>query len=373
LVSDAAFNAFVESAFRTAVVLLALSVVLMLLSLRLRRGNAVTRLRRAHAAATWRAIFARSIEADGQEVPPLAAADEFAVLRLWNDFNERRRGEETVSPVRRARLAAAALRARLDVVAIRYVEHGDAPEKILGATTLGHLGDRRAAPLLRALARDRDGDVSIAAARALLKIDPRSSGEFIASVRDRLDWSPTRVERVLREAAEVLAPEFPSAVRFAKGAARIRLLRYAPILGPEATRAAVSDVLAQETEPETIAAALRGARSCLEPGDLPALEAYARHPVAGVRVQAINAIGRIATPAARELLVESLRDADAWVRLRAAQGLVAAGAASEPEAALALAGGDRYGREMLAYALEGAATIDAPPALPPYRRRQGES
>jgi HEAT repeat protein len=117
------------------------------------------------------------------------------------------------------------------------------------------------------------------------------------------------------------------------------------------------DSLAEE-DPELRAAALRAFARL---GHVPAAARAAvvvacGDPVAFVRVQAARAVALVDTPATRDALLAGLGDRSWWVRLAAAQALLARGAQGAALLRLAAAAHpDRYGRDMARQVLADAA------------------
>jgi HEAT repeat protein len=350
-VSAGDFERLVAVAFWTSIVLLACAACLMAYTLVLHRRNVTLREHRDDVVDTWRAIFVGSLKGEVRVPPRLSDADGFIVLATWNAVNES--PGDAVMPGGLRLLDAAARGAGLDVLALGYVEHGDVAERIVGATALGYLRDARATDRLRTLADDQDGDVSFAAAASLLKIDPSSAKAFVARLSRRPDWVPTRVERAATEAAAIVGAALPDAIAQADGEERIQLLRYAGMLGVGIARAAVAAPLHGEADAETIAAALRTLRGIVEVSDVPLLRRYAEHPFSAVRVQAVNALGRLRGPEVKELLLTRLHDSNAWVRQRAAEALAAT--VEDQRSLLDRVGSDKFAYQSLRHALEDAA------------------
>ncbi|HTJ28187.1 MAG TPA: HEAT repeat domain-containing protein [Candidatus Limnocylindria bacterium] len=250
-------------------------------------------------------------------------------------------------------LEGVARRAGLDLIALSYVYRGDAAEHIAGATALGYMHDDRAIDRLRTLADDEDGEVSLAASGAVLRIDPASAGAFVARMGRRSDWFPTRVERVVSDAAATIGAQLPGAIVAADAEERVRLLRYAGLAGVNVARAAIEASLHAEADAETIAAALRTLRDIVEMSDLPLLRRYVDHPSSAVRVQAVNALSKLEKPDVRELLLVGLRDRNGWVRQRAAEALATRN--EDRRALLESVGSDKFAYQSLRHAFEDAA------------------
>ena len=348
--SSSSFDLLIAITFWLSIALFACGVALMLFTLLLRRRNTEKRRRREDVLKAWHDIFTAAAEGEVRPALPLAASDALAVIGMWNDVRSSLRDGER----RDARaLEDVARRAGLDKVALSYLERGDAAEKIAAATTLGYLRDQRVLDRLDVLAAHGDGDVSFAAARAMLSIEPATAGIFLANLSLRRDWVPTRVEPVLTRFAEIVGPEFLFALEQADEEARVRLLGYAATLAPVIARKAALGSLHHDAGTETIAAALRALRPVVEPGDLPLLRTFVEHESPAVRVQVANALGALRGTEADELLQILLRDGNPWVRQRAAEALAAG--SGDPAAFLERASSDRFAHQSLTFALEGSA------------------
>jgi HEAT repeat protein len=350
-VSSRTFDLLIAITSWLSIAFLACSVGLMLFALALRRRNAGRRVHRDDVLKAWHELFVASVNGELRAAFPLAATDTLAVIGIWNGVKASR-GDGGGSREARA-LDDVARSAGFDKIARTYVERGDAAEKIAGATTLGYLRDARAVDRLHILGADHDGDVSFAAARALLRIDPSTAGIFLANLSRRRDWVPTRVEPVLTAAADIVGPEFLPALARADEEARVRLLGYAATLGPGIARPAALECLRGDAATETIAAALRTLRTAVEPGDLLLLCTYVEHAAPAVRVQAVNALASLEEAEVDELLLLRLRDRNPWVRQRAAEALAAR--TGDRPGLLERARSDRFAHQSLTYAFEGSA------------------
>jgi hypothetical protein len=317
----------------------------------LHRRNVRLREHREDVVETWRALFRRALEGEIAVPPPLPNSDAFAVLAAWNAISES--PGSAVAPGGMRLLDAIARSAGFDVVALGYVSRGDAAEHIVGATALGHLHEARALERLCPLADHADGEVSFAASAALLRIDPANAADFVARLGRRADWAPTRVERTVTRAAAIIGAELPRAIAASDGEARVRLLRYAGLLGVDVARVAIETPLRAEDDAETVAAALRTLRGIVENTDLPVLRRCAEHPSAAVRVQAVNALGKLVGIEVRDLLLARLHDPNGWVRQRAAEAL--AMRSEDRRALLEHVASDKYAYQSLRHAFEGAA------------------
>jgi hypothetical protein len=313
------FNAFVDGAYWLAVALIGASVGMMLVVLLLHRRNARYRQTVDSLATIWKIALEHTVRGEPCDVPVREKRTAVDMLRTWCDISEA--GPPDGSGLPEAWFVAAR-RAKLHTLARDFVEFGDAPERVVGARALGVLKESSARVPLAILAKDPDGDVSFAAATALVRIDPSSASVFVAGVRDDANWNAPQVEQIVRENAQLFGPEFVSAARIADDAGLRRLLEFVPLLHRDVVRTLAIEALARpQGDIENAPAALRALRRFVEPSDIALLERLAADPVAAVRVQAVNALGDVDHAQARALLVAHLDDPDSWVRRRAKEAL----------------------------------------------------
>jgi HEAT repeat protein len=309
------FNAFVDGAYWFAVALIGASVGLMLVVLLLHRRNARYRRTVDSLLSIWKNALEQAVRGEACDVPVREKRTAVDMLRTWCDVSE--------TPGERPEAwFAAARRAKLHTLAREFVEYGDAPERVVGSRALGFLKEPSALLPLAILSDDPDGDVSFAAASALVRIDPTRAAVFVAGVRDRSNWNAPQVEQIVRENANTFGPAFVSAAQDADDDGLRRLLEFAPLLQREVVRALAMNALERPPgDSENAPAALRALRGYIEPADVSLLQRLAEDPVPAVRVQAVNALGEVDHPQAKALLVARLDDADAWVRRRAKEAL----------------------------------------------------
>lgn len=272
--------------------------------------------------AAWQPVIARCAVELPEATPALAPRDGYLFLRLWNRAHESLQGEA------KERLNALARRVRADRLAIAFLRSRNTRRTLIAIMTLGNLRAPRARPLMAALLSHGSPVLSLLAAHALVRIDPRGSLEaLLQSAARRADWPASKIISMLREAepeqvsrALGLAIEL-ELIRTTANAGLARLLKLAPTAHAEVLRRAVCRVLAGATSPaEAIAAALAALR---HPEDAALARRFASHPEWLVRLEAASALGRLGTPADEARLAELLGDTNWWVRRRAAQALVA--------------------------------------------------
>ncbi|HSD18991.1 MAG TPA: HEAT repeat domain-containing protein [Anaeromyxobacter sp.] len=338
----------VRVAWATGLLCVAVSAALVLQVLRMRRRLA-RRKRRAEAViATWRPLLFEVVAGGSPRLPPLASAEEDAFLLLWLQLLDAIRGAP------RANLAAVGETVGAHALAHRRIRGTDAVGRILALRTLGYLrrpDDR--AEVLRWL-DDPRAYVSLAAARALVHLDPDGSADdILPRLATRTDWPIPLFASVLEETSRSrLSARFRALCGELPAPILVRVLPLASLVDAPIVDEILSWLLDPERDPEVLAAALRHVRG---PALLPAVRRTAVHERWSVRVQAAAALGRVGEPADGELLLQMTRDPEWWVRYRAAQAL-AAGPFAAPEEIVARAAHlrDRFARDMVRQVLAEA-------------------
>jgi hypothetical protein len=348
--------------FAGVVVLLAVAVVVV------ERRNARWTRRRAGLEARWRAFLLGEVP-DAPPVP-VTDRDRTAVLLLFNELSQEPAGPAPV-PGRDA-VTAAGRRAGLDHVAAALLD-GDDVDKVVAFQGLARLGGDAAAETARAYLDHPETELSRAAARYLLLVDPDALGPVLDRIRQRPDWGPTRVAAMLAEIdpdalGEGLASAIDRSVAAGDAGGTIRLLGFLSCGSPVAARGACCRVLDSAAgDSEVLAAALRGLAEVAQPGDAAVARPHARDTRAHVRLAAIRVLRAVGAREDSALLGSMVTDPDFWVRRRSAEALVALGAVGAgppPTGELAVVD-DAYARDALVEAMAGArfTGLDGRPAL----------
>lgn len=332
----------------SALAVTALSVVLLiaigLLRLRLMRHE-----RRTSAILNrWRPLLALAAAGDLSKAPPISDAEGELLLPLWNQLRESVRGESE------AMLDAFARSIGLDRTARTLLAAGRTRARLLAINTLGHIGSSETAVELERYCRDDDAIVSLAAVRALLRLDStRALPMLVPLMLDRPDWSVARLLPMLRAAdAARLELELTNALANVRGARLERLLLIAAVLPPERTSQWARTALEKSENDAQIAAALR---LVSDPRDAALVRQFVQHPAWQVRVRAVTALERVASAADLPRLVMALADPEWWVRLRAAGALARLPFLDDEHLArLCDSVSDRFARDALAQAIAEA-------------------
>jgi HEAT repeat protein len=212
---------------------------------------------------------------------------------------------------------------RLDIAgtARRLLRRRALHDRLIGVIALGHAGDLAAWGTLLAEAESRNLPLSLAAARALVRLDPeRAAVDLMPLIQSRDDWPRTRLWPLLQEVGpEALTGPLLAAIRRAPPQGQARLARFLPLADEVESQALVRELL--DAGDDALIASCLGVVD--NPTELPAIRRLAAHPRWHIRMLAAKALGRLGEPEDEALLVTMLGDRDWWVRYRAAQALVA--------------------------------------------------
>ena len=345
---------------------LVLTLVLLAQVLSLRRRSSRRADNQAATLGRWRPVLLRA--AMGDKVLPLVLPvhEREALLLLWNQLQDGLRGHAHQG------LNSLGTQIGLHELALRFAARRSGGLRLLGLRTLGHLGDVRDWPRLDALLGDPRSVISLAAARALLRIDarraaPRVLDEFLG----RSDWPAPRLATLLREAGpELIGAALAQRLLGAPPFQQVRLLPLARVTEAPGSGSVIEALLASATEPAVLSATLQQIQG---PASLGRVRELCGHADWQVRSYAALALGRQGVAVDRKRLVAMMSDREWWVRYRAAQALLALpGVDAVAIEALRAALTDRYARDMLAQVLaerelacgDGAAVrLPATPAL----------
>jgi HEAT repeat protein len=268
--------------------------------------------------AQWRPVLSRSMIEEVDPLPPLAGRDHYLYLELWMVFQESITGEA------RERLNRLALRLGMEQAAIRLSQAVRLRPRLIAITALGHIQPPQAWGLLCGLLGHHNPAVSLAAARALVRIDTsRALPLVVPLIKTRHDWSLVKVVQVLGGAeAEHAAFQLAQVALTARSDEAAKLIRVIEsIRGQTALPLIRSLVDARPDDTAIVPAALRLFGQCKNPQDLPRLRHYVRHAHWCIRLHAATALGKMGTMEDESRLIAMLGDEHWWVRYRAAEGL----------------------------------------------------
>jgi HEAT repeat protein len=334
-----------DPALRAALVVGAAALLLTLaLIVRVATMRLLTRRREQRAqdvADRWRPLLLRQALGDTVALPALAPHQRLPLLLLWNHLADSLRGPS------HDRLRDVLGELALLQPARHWLERGSAEQQLLALLTLGHLGRNQDWERVLQLLADPRPYLSLAAARALLQIDPARAAEpVVAAIVAHPDWPLARVAVLLRDAdAARVFEQIQQRLQAAEPALQLRLIRLLVSVDPVRASTALEPLLEGDERHERLSLCLQHVQT---PGTLPRVRALAQHPVWWVRLQAAGALGRLGMPQDRPQLLALLSDPQWWVRYRAAGALASLpGSSAEMLARLRDSLEDRYARDVL--------------------------
>jgi len=255
---------------------------------------------------------------------------------------------ESVRDEPKERLNTLARNCDMDAAALILARSGNARERLMGLSTLGNLRDDTTWSELVEMAEGRDAAFSLAAARALMRIDARRAIRLLMPlIAAHEDWSLSFIAVMLKEAgADVVSEPLASAALAAAPTYAPRLVRLLETAHAHVCILTVRRILRSTNDTDTIIAALRVWN---DPEDLETAREFLRDDRWQVRVQAVQALGRTGTEEDEQLLLGALADTEWWVRYRAAQSLATLPSVSSEKLARFREGQhSEYARDILA-------------------------
>ncbi len=340
MVSATASNWFLVPVLWSAASIFALALAMMGYALVLRARAVARRRRNRRLIDAWSERFSGT----PPSTPiPLRRREVAIVLNLWDEFVRLHVGE-----AREAALQKIAGAQGFEALAIRLAHHRGPGSRLIAMTALGTMRSRAALPLAERLIDDGYGQVSLAAWRAIVMIDPRRMGAFADAIAGHADWQARSVQQVLLEfGAATISRPLARAVERAPNERVLRVVRYLIFADPRVARVALRGILANRSDPEVVAAGLRALAPLATSRERDLVRPFLRSDVAFVRIAAIGALAPIAVVDDRPALLGLLADENAWVRYRAAQAVVGCFPGWDPRMEV----GDDYGRDALAQVL----------------------
>ncbi|HEX5110896.1 MAG TPA: HEAT repeat domain-containing protein [Vicinamibacterales bacterium] len=297
-----------------AVGLLYVAVVANLFLVRFRNSAHVRH--REQLEGVWLPLLADGQEQIPTDLPPLRRRDLVPFLVLWNQLQESFVGEA------KSHLNTVARRLGIDRTAHQLLQGHSLSRRLLAVSTLGHLGERSVWNDLVRMTGDADGLLSLAAARALTRIDaPAAMPVILPLVAQRRDWSRNYVLGMLSElGADVVSRPLTEAAMRVPIEQADRLLQYFSVAHVSDAVPVVRSIITRTKNVECLAACLR---VFADVDDLDTVREYLYHPSWQVRVQAVNVLARLGSARDFAALALLLTDAEWWVRYRTARAMCA--------------------------------------------------
>ena len=292
------------------------SAVVLLVSIAALRGRRRWRTRHLmRREGQWRAALHEATEDPAAaRLPPIARIDLPDFTILWNHFQESLKGPATLN------LAQLLHAHGIDDRLLAMLGRRSLRLRLIAITALGHLREERAWSRLEAMAREPGAVTSFAAARALLRIEPRRALEVLGpSIVQREDWPLSRLGSILQELGPgVVTPALVNMLVMRPRRGLDRVVKLARFGHRHRIATIVRGWLSSSQDPEVIAAALDYVEDA---ADLPWARGAARHEEWRVRMAAARALGRVGGRRELAVLLDLLRDPVWWVRYHAAHGL----------------------------------------------------
>jgi HEAT repeat protein len=274
------------------------------------------RQRRMHSIESgWRSALSQAAEdPQGASLPRIGMRDLPHFLESWN------RMLESADATSAERLGTLLSLHGIDARALAMLQKRSTRLRLAAITAAGHLREVRAWDSLELLAQHPGPVTSFAAARALLRIDPRRALDVLShQIPARGDWPLARLASVF----ETLGPNVVTNPLVTMLLRRPRpgldrVVKLARFGQPERISSIVRGWLGSSTDPDVLMAAL----ACIEDrSDLPWAIGAAEHQEWRVRMAAARAIGKVGNREELPVMLQLLRDPVWWVRYHAAHGL----------------------------------------------------
>ena len=264
----------------------------------------------------WRnALSQAADDPRGAALPTIGTWDLPHFLEAWNRMLESA-DEQTAE-----RLGTLLGLHGIDERALRMLRKRSPRLRLAAITAAGHLREPRAWDELERLTQRAGPIVSFAAARALLRIDPRRALDVLShSIPARDDWPLARLASVFESLGPTVVtnPLITMLLRRPRPGLD-RVVKLARFGQPEKISSIVRGWLGSSTDPDVLMAAL----ACIEDrADMPWALGAAEHPEWRVRMAAARALGKVGNREELPALLQLLRDPVWWVRYHAAHGLI---------------------------------------------------
>lgn len=329
-----------------ALVALALALLLLAWIFAVRLWSRRRAQRIARHEETWRRAMHEALERPvAEKLPPIADGDLPDFLMLWNRLRESQRGAAADNMGQLLRDNG------LDRRTLALLRGGSVRSRLIAMSTLGFLGTEEAWPALEAIAGTSGAMLSFAAARALLRIEPRRALDALTpSIVQRNDWSIARLGCMFTELGPaVVTPSLTTMLVSRPRAGLDRVVKLARFGERSRVAPIVRGWLSAGDNPDIIMAALEYVD---DERELPWVKEAALHTEWRVRMAAAKALGRIGAATELNTLLDLLRDPVWWVRYHAAQALTRLHGMTPDELRLIREKArDSFAADMLAHAL----------------------
>ena len=307
----------VVAAFWIGAISMLLAAIMLLEVLRL-RISLMLRERRSRlfreAAQDW---LIRHIAGEKPDALKIATRDLRDFLFLWIHFQEILRGDSKL------RLNEVLRNFALEAKIRKLLRKGVFEDRLIAATTLGHLGDMQAWDQLLVLLDNPSPLLSMTAARALVMIDSgKASNIVIPLIIQHRDLMPARLALMLKQADSPFQHAFLAYLeREAQQSPPylLRLMRLLAAIHLNQPLPFVRKILMTSDDHNLVAACLR---LVCHPSELELVRGRFGDQHWSVQVQIAAVLGRMGMSQDTHHLLTLLNSGQWWVRYRAAQALV---------------------------------------------------
>lgn len=298
-----------------AVVTLTLLLLAVIVAIRLVQARRLVW--REQLVRAWRPVLTRALVTMPESSPRVSAREAAVVMPMWAYYHEFIRGESKANLNQLARLAG------LDLYAKKTLRADSTRQRLLAIEALGHLRDRETRRLLRPIAYIANPYLSLAAAHALLRVDPREAiQEIVPLIASHPDWSPARVIAMLREAGpDVVSEPLARAAVGADVAYQPLLVIYLDTAHEGVASRAIRKIMLATDDEQVLVTCLYQLGRMAHPDSLKIVRSYLQHPNWLIQLHAVSGIGRMGSEADVDDLVRMLAHREFWIRYRAAQAL----------------------------------------------------
>lgn len=338
-------DARIVFAFWVGVCVVVMALLMLVAILVMRQLAARAESRHLRATEFWRRVLTDAMRVPDTPVPPLRQSDVPGFVDAWNDLHEA--PENRDNPGMRAVAGAVGLERQLSLA----LQAGGFHDRVMSMIAMGHLKCPAHLDTLVAYLEDGSTMVSITAARAIMRIDPRVGVEkLIPQIVAHQDWVQGNVAVILGEAgAGIVSRRLGEATLQVNDAVAPRMVRLLADVSPRDAAPVIRALLSGNHDEHLTSTCLQ---VLAEPSDLDVVRPLLQHPRWHVRMHAATALGRLGGEEDRPRLLPLLSDSQWWVRYRAAQALarlfshdiVALGGVRDAQE-------DRFARDILVHVL----------------------
>ena len=298
-----------------AVMLLTVGLLCVIVAIRIVANR--RRAWRQELVARWRPVLTEAIVEIPTWAPPLSRREAAEIIPMWAYYHEFLEGDCVAGLNQLARLCD------IDIHAKKALRADNVRQRLFAIQVLGNVRDRETRRLLRPIAYDDNPYLSLAAAHALLRIDPREViEEIVPMIASRPDWSPARVIAMLREAGpQVISEPLARAAVDAEVAYQPLLVIYLDTATERVAFRGIRAILLATADQQVIITCLYQLARMAHPAGINLVRTYLEHPNWLIQLHAVAGIGRMGDERDIDDLVRMLAHQQYWVRYRAAQAL----------------------------------------------------